>query len=1080
MTTTPQDQNIDINEQNNDVDVVIDRSQLISEITNKNSNSERYRLMLSAILEQTNQDIEALKDELSGRLRMEVKESLNLNEAEVTSFTTPIEVKFGELISSLQKQDVEMFDKTLQEIREMIINKNTEQHIVDIFEKDSIQEKREVMKFLASNEKQEKKQVFEKLLKKFLPDSVLLKYQDIIANERTSLEEKYNLLNKIIGDNTHILPGISSLDDLIYLCNKMTRIGIEKTGSISGFLNSLLKKGESIIDSFTGSDIQDALVPLKSYQVASTSLNIPKRQLRSIGKLKVSQIRSVVEDQELMNKYSKNKPNTYSALLSLKNNLLNSGGPVDHLRSHFLNVANNDSTISLEFKSELYDFCANIENESLDTIITGYYCDEIQDGVDHLAFQEAAVVYRAIRTAKRSGLKGFQLISVPYNYITTRREVKLSSYPRYNSSQDPAKVLKQWEGIIESYVKADGTKVKTPQQLLSATPEQLNRYSLEYRSNIHNLQREVASMRAQYDHDLKIINANNLDEMKSKYKLGDQHKTVENVRKVIEQKRRGFENTIRKLDTKIKAHNLQLDAHVQTRQSGEKIKSSGNLDTDLRRGRLSNIGRFTMFAGLTLSGSAIGLAQGTMTARQAAVTAAESAAMMVPGLGSFLMLKQLWTGKTLAGQELNSNDMWLTAGFAFLSVATDIIALTTGVGIAAKASIMSAATSIKSAPMLTRIGYNAAKIFTQSGRIRSFIKASKNLENANKVAQTAKAASATSFLKFLPGTQKSVELFKNTWNPARSALKATSGLTKAAIFIPVVTSRVIKTVLKPIFEGIKSATSGVSYLATQARRGYHGVQKWIMGKSLKNFKPDDMKEVGRIIEKTIEKEAEIAQALKNIEKMRKQGKSIDEIKKAKINVNKVIKNIHELVKGKDKGVLEVLSVYERGANSPILRFLGTSERTSVVANKIESAISMSVLGGMVVLPAVGGVATSVFKRESAMSDFGEGYSETFSAVTSGASMATDSIAYAYNAVEGHEIARANIRRTMDDRAREMASISKLKKEWRRYNAKDLAHFYLNSNFRKLPNKLKYAFKKYAKSRGYNHQKLINIYNSNLS
>lgn len=1074
-------------------DVVIDRSKLISEIVDENSSSERYRLMLAAILEQTNQDIESLKQELTGRLRMEVQESLHLNDAEVTSFTTPIELKFSEMINALQEQDTQRFNSILGEIRELIINKNTEQHIVDIFERDSVQEKREVMNFLASNEASEKKQVFERLLTKFLPESILEQYQAIIQNQTSSLEEKYNMLDQIISQNTSLVPGISSLDDLIYMCNEVTNIGIEETGSISQFFSRLLSDRGEFLERLMNSDLTNALVPLKSYQVAADSLGIPKQQLKSIGRLTVGQVRQITENEEMMSNYMRNHPRTYQALTALQSKFFVSNGPVDKLARHLANVAQNDTSISAEFRSELLSFSANIEEEKIDTIITGYYSDSVENGASHLMYQEAAVIYRWIKTAHRANMRGWEFIHFhkPFTYISRTIDARNAQYPRYSVNQNPIKVLDQWTSRIDDYIHGNKqNSVMSPDDLLSASTDDLNRYGIDYRKNVTELQREVASMRQQYNYDISNLTQDNLLEVQKRHGISSSN-NIEQTRSRLEVKRGEFEGRITDLDRKLRTHNAHLDAHFGN--SSERVRStgSGNLDTDLRRGRQVNVLKTGLFAGLTLSGGAIGLAQGTMTVKQAAVTTVESGLMMLPGIGTGLMIRQLFTGKTLSGQELSSTDWYLTLGFTALSLVTDVLALTTGVGMAAKVSLMSSVTTMKNAPALTQLGYTVGKYFTKAGRINSYVRNSDAIKTATKSASAFANNFKSSFgvfraMKNAPSGQRLAagrdsigSALRSIWYPDRSVLTGLSGWKYAGAVPFVVTSRAIKTILKPIGSTLAGIGSGLGWLFGFPKRFYYNIKSAVLSKTLKNLEKVDLEEAGKIILQSAQKERELSQKLLRIQELKQNGRPLSEIRKVESQCVNLTNEINQLRHGNfySDNVREIINIHERGSNSPFLKMLSNGERANAIVRKLEQTASVAVLGTVGVM-AVGGVATSMTRRESIGGDLYDGAATAGSLVLSGVGSTASAINFAYGSIQGHEYAKQHIHRTMERRGRNMAEMAELKRQWRRFNASELASFFLDRRFRELPERLQREFLQYARSRGYNQQRLINIYNSN--
>lgn len=134
--------------------------------------------------------------------------------------------------------------------------------------------------------------------------------------------------------------------------------------------------------------------------------------------------------------------------------------------------------------------------------------------------------------------------------------------------------------------------------------------------------------------------------------------------------------------------------------------------------------------------------------------------------------------------------------------------------------------------------------------------------------------------------------------------------------------------------------------------------------------------------------------------------------------------------------------------------------------------------GGATISGLGGVTNAVVEGDNMITDTVSGTYNTAGALLSTTGTALTQGANIALGVTGHEAMSSNVNRSMERRQREMVVISELKNEWRKMSPVELAYFYLSSQFSRLPARIKSEFKSYAKSRGYNHSQLINIYNSN--
>ena len=1073
MTTTPQnnDQNLQQAEVTQE-DVVIDRSKLISDILDDNSSTERYQLMLEAILEQTNHNVVELKSELTGQLRHTVQESLNLREDEVANFTSPIERKLDILLQNLQSGNSEAFTETLIEIKQAIQDKQTERRLIDIFENDSIQEKRQVMEFLASRENTLEKQAFDRILRKFLPASVIEQYEAIISDQQSSLEERYNLLDDLIKHNSATIPGVDGLGDLIFLVNEVVNSGVQQTGSVQGFLNQLLADGSNLLDSLVDSDIANALTPLRSYNIAAVSLEIPKRQLRSLSQLTVGQVRSIVDNTEMMDLYSQQSPQTYQALMNLKTRFLQSGGPVDEIRIAAADMASDGYGLTNEFITELYSFAANIEDEKIDTIITGYYSEFARNERGTIVLQKGAVLYRWFRKAHAAGnmfMNPFQA----FNLRTIRADAQ-ARVVSYRANKTPIQTLQAYNSTLGNIRSGNAGGVAV-NRIPNASLEELTRFHSRYTQTIQTMQQDVASIRREFQVDMDRLRSNpptaDLNVIKNKYGLNGV--TANQLSTELRTANEAFETRARQMDVDIRTHATQIDTSIEARRQGVSVES-GNLDSRMRKGKLANIGKFSLVGGLVIGSGAYGLATGQMNVREAAITVGETAWTMAP-TGWIPLFYQALAGETLAGQELSGNDRWMSAAFGVLSLATDFLTVTTGLGIGIRASLMSAATSIKSAPMLTRLGYKVGKLFTKHGKLQTL---------ATSTAKAAEAGNRATRMLNVASKAKP----KNLWSNITSIWKPHNGRFYPQNIsrlggVPYTVAATIYRAFHATFSTIGNVISGVKGLTgaslAYASQGYNTLKSRVMLSRLAKagVDPNAAKTAAGIINKTIKAETQIAKNIQEIARLRSLGGDQSKAIAKLIKANKKIIGRPSNWSSADDGVMQVLDIYRGGSNSPILGALSNGYRGQRLIAKIETGVSAVVLGGAGI-SMMGGVGNAVVEGDNMITDTVSGTFETAGTLASGASTVASGAVNTAFGLTSYEAVSSNVNRSMERRQREMVVISELKREWRRMSPVDLAYFYMSADFRRLSPRLQREFKEYAKSQGYSHGTLIQIYNTN--
>jgi hypothetical protein len=232
-----------------------------------------------------------------------------------------------------------------------------------------------------------------------------------------------------------------------------------------------------------------------------------------------------------------------------------------------------------------------------------------------------------------------------------------------------------------------------------------------------------------------------------------------------------------------------------------------------------------------------------------------------------------------------------------------------------------------------------------------------------------------------------------------------------------------------------------------------------------------------IINKTIKAETQIAKNIQEIARLRSLGGNQSKAIAKLIKANKKIIGKPSNWSSADKGVMEVLDIYRGGSNSPILGALSNGYRGQRLIAKIETGVSAVILGGAGI-SMMGGVGTAVVEGDNMITDTVSGTLETAGTLASGASTAASGAVNTAFGLTSYEAVSSNVNRSMERRQREMVVISELKREWRRMSPVDLAYFYMSADFRRLSPRLQREFKEYAKSQGYSHGTLIQIYNTN--
>ena len=1075
---TSQNQNNDQVNQTSEflgTDIVINRANLIRDIENGTDTHEYYK-MLSAILEQTGDNLEALKAEMIGLLKYEIQQELNLADEAVITYTTPIELKIDELLVALKDNNEDTFNEKLEEIRILIEKSKTDEYINDIFERDGTSQKISTMYFLA-DENYEYRTEIDLIREQILPTQINEKLTEIISNQQTTLVAKYDLINSILKNNPIKIPGLEglgSLDDLQFILLEYHSIGCEKLGGAEDFLQNMLSKGESILESVTSSRILEALAPFQAYKRASETLDIPKRQLRGIGKLTVAQVRLIVEDDELMNYYKTKMPSAYSALTKIKEKLLQDDGPVEALKNHFLLVANEDRSLTQELKREMYSFAAYIEEERLDTIITGYYCDEVSGGHDHLKAQNFAVLWSYIKKANKSG------VIAPFKRMGSIISGQASSANnRLYMPGDaiPDSLINNIERELQKYTDPDVNKPHaerkpTTYELVEMSDSERLRYEAEYKGTVRSLSRDLAQIERQISTDIEALRSNpslDLDDIKKRYNItGNQ-----NPAQILD--------IVRGRADQLEIRKLKLEKGLQSHARKVTDTLVSNNKRPLR-GVENSFDRFTYdrakslsSKGLTALGplAAMGLAfsQGS-TVKQTAIIGGETIGTMIPVIGTCLMARQVITGRDLAGNKIEGNDYALTCGFLAISLARDIASIFTGGAAAvAFAGFMSGANTIKSAPMLTRMAYHTTKLFTKAGRISSVANSTGNIAR--------RAENIKSFGKTFKNSFNAIGGLKNTFRPKNSVLKAINNKFLKVVASPaVVATRICMAPIKALFSTIRGTFAGMAFLQQKSLNGLSRVYRGVMSGTIRGLSNKNITEAAKIISNVTKSESKIGQLARL-----KQAALINNNKEGVKNISKLIvaeTTAHKAaITGAKGGVREVLDVYRKGSNSPLLHLLSKGMRQRELLNKAEAYLSYAVLGSAGI--SLGGGLVSGWLGDDIVEDVPRGIVQTASNLQSVASGAVDAAIYASSAVQGHAVARENITRTFNRRTKDLAKIAEHRRAWRSMSDRNLASLYITeySGNSRSAKKIRKAFLNYIKRKGLTHRKLVEIYNSNL-
>ena len=1068
---TPQNQNNDPTIESPELvesSVVINRANLIKDIENPATNTHEYFNMLTAILNQTGDDLESLRAEMIGQLKYEIQNELNLEDSEVSSYTTPIEVKITELLQTLQNNNEEGFREKLLEVRNLIEKQKVEEYISDIFEKDSSAIKNATITYLIAEEYQERRLLLDTIRQKILPTQLNAKIDEILLNEQQSLESKYDMINSIITQNPGIIPGVENLDDLHYLLTEYEEVGVSNEGGIMNFYDRVVAEGKQKLESLFNTNLTTGLAPLLSYKRAETVLKIPKKQLRGLGKLKVSQIRTIIEDDNLMHEYQENKPKTFQALNTLKDKLLQDGGPVDALRTHFLTVANEDSSLTQEYREEIVNFCANLEHERLDTIITGYYCDEIKQDHTHLRIQNFAVLYSWIEKSMHSGFVQ------PWKRMSASIQGGMGVPKSFKPGGNPFDAMDDIDKRLREFTEPDtknknpGQRQPTPSEVARMSDVELTMYQTEYKANVRSMTAEVTLIERQINADINILenDPSRLSEIQTRNGLQSSVNALEELRlkaDLIADARRG-------LETKLQNHLVDLNDEM-VKNNRRPVARPGNSYVDFQRGKYSFwLGKGMTF-GIPLAASVASLAQGG-TLKQAGLIGAETVGTMIPFIGTCLMARQLWTGRDLAGNKIEGFQKGLTWAFFGLSLARDVASIFTGGAAAvAFAGLMSGANTIKNAPALTRIAYHTTKLFTRAGRISSTASASANMavktSNMEKAAETVKA----SFSAW--------EAAKSIWRPTQSVLTGIKSTPlRWAAAIPVGLGRFAASILRSINGIVTGAFAGFNWLLQGGLKGLSFVKRFIMSGSLRGFTQKEVIAASEVIGDVVKTEGAIAKQILDKQKYLKAGNKA-EVKRISETIEKMLNGQTTLLGNLTDNSRKVLDIYRQGSNSALLHCLSKGMRNRELINKAEAYLSYGVLGTAGI--SLGGGLLSAMTGDS-ISDFGSGTVNTFNAVTDVAGVGIDAAVYATTAITGHAVARENIHATMERRKRNLALIAEERRKWRTLSELELAHAYVNNYHasQEIERKLRRQFERYVSSRGYSHQRLIDIYNSNLA
>jgi hypothetical protein len=1066
--------------------VIIDRSSLITEIASiaaeQNEDSprrQRYLFMLQAILSQSNQNIKDLKLDMNYRLEEELCERLGVPKTEIAILSSPIKKNIELLIKALQEDDINTFNTLLQTIGDQINNRSIEQELVSIFEEDLEQQKISFIQTLTAKTQgaNEQQSAFISILEKYLPAKIVTQIKGQLKSEASNQMQKYNAINDIIKHNSNLLPGITDLNDVIHMQAYLQTVAGSNTGaSKQNIIGQVASSAKGLIDSLTSSHVAEALVPLKAYNNAAKILKISKAQLRAISHYSIAQLRQLVTDTEFMTAMKRKHPKVYKALINIKDNLLDAG-KIEEFTSEIFYVVSKDRTLDMQMKKELLHFAQNIEDEALGTIITATFNDETLSG-HYFGVQKLSVVYRMIRVA----YKNQQTPLESYRSFTAGRAARQAVSSHISGIKQAAypDTIKRMSilGLVNKLEKGGqigSLQIPPAADLNLMDAKDLQRYKANYNATIQAVQQEVDTARKTFMQDIHRLKTNPTSEdlkiLRARYNV-DPNTTVDDILTEARRQKSAFDKKARKLSSSIKKQSTRLNAALKAIPQGMPgQRSIDNLDTAMRKGKLINVAKVGAFATLTLGSSAHGLYQGTMTAKQAAVTVGESVALMVPGLGTFLMVNQLWSGRSMSGQKLSNTEWWTTLGFTVLSAVTDALSLAGGIGIALKAGTIGAMTSVRSAPLLGRLAYHTTKMLTKGGRIQALARAT---NRADKITGLVKAHRSTAntwrhaeeglgkiwqkksfWGEVVTDTAKSGFLWKNTARAVAGTLT--------------MTNRVFQTCLASIKGGLKTVTGGVAYLGRATQGIANKIYQAALNKNLKHLGQDDLKAAVKHIAASIKTEATVAKNIMKINRARAHKQTKDRLEQIKAlkreNGTLIASTLPETLTTTVRSIIEVA---EKGSNSAVLNAIVSG---STKGQKLINGVQTAIVGSMIGAGAIG-LGYSAFGK-----GFTQGVSDTYSGLGTIAGAGADSAVYAFETIKSVEPTKERITRNINKRAAQLGKTKRWLSELRKLNNSQLARVYI-LDFDSFDPRLKQEFLNYINTKGLNTQTLITIFNTN--
>lgn len=1067
--------------------VIIDRSSLITEIatmaaehTSDSSRRQRYLFMLQAILSQSNQNIKDLKLDMNYRLEEELCKRLGIPKTEIAILSSPIKKNIELLIKALQEDDINTFNTLLQTIGDQINNRSIEQELVSIFEEDLEQQKVSFIQTLTAKTQGANKQQSEfiSILEKYLPAKIVTQIKGQLKSEASNQMQKYNAINDIIKHNSNLLPGITDLNDVIHMQAYLQTVAGSNTGaSKQNIIGQVASSAKGLIDSLTSSHVAEALVPLKAYNNAAKILKISKAQLRAISHYSIAQLRQLVTDTEFMTAMKRKHPKVYKALINIKDNLLNAG-KIEEFTSEIFYVVSKDRTLDMQMKKELLHFAQNIEDEALGTIITATFNDETLSG-HYFGVQKLSVVYRMIRVA----YKNQQTPLESYRSFTAGRAARQAVSSHISGIKQAAcpDTIKRINilGLVnklETGGQIGSLKIPSAAELEILDVKELQRYKANYNATIQAVQQEVDTARKTFMQDIHRLKTNptpdDLKILRERYNIHPANTKIDDILKEARKQKTAFDKEARRLSNSIKTQSTRLNAALKTIPQGMPgQRSIDNLDTTWRKDKLKNVGKLGVFATLTLGSSAHGLYQGTMTTKQALVTVGESVALMVPGLGTALMVNQLWSGRTMSGQKLSNSEWWTTLGFTVLSAVTDALSLAGGIGIALKAGTMGAMTSVRSAPLLGRLAYHTTKMLTKGGRIQALARAT---NRADKITDLVKAHRSTAntwrhagdglsniwqkksfWGEVVTDTAKSGFLWKNTARAVAGTLT--------------MTNRVFQTCSALCKGTLKTITGGVAYLGRATEGIANKIYQAALNKNLKHLGQNELNTAVKHIAASIKTEATVAKNIMTINTARTlkpTKKRLDQIKAlSEENDSLIAKTLSVSVDPKTRSIIEVA---EKGSNSAVLNAIVSG---STKGQKLINGVQTAIVGSMIGAGAIG-LGYSAFGK-----GFTQGVSDTYSGLGTIAGAGADSAVYAFETIKSVEPTKERITRNINKRAAQLGKTKRWLSELRKLNNSQLARVYI-LDFDSFDPRLKQEFLNYINTKGLNTQTLITIFNTN--